>query len=163
MLTIALLPLTISYNSAEFGFISSLHVFKFFSWTFVVYTAKNILFYDMEIFVALRIRLARGGAKKRPFYRMVVSDSENPRDGAFLERVGFYNPFLPHEDKNRVVANAERVKYWISVGAKPSDRVAVLLHNVGLCDKPKFCETPKKSAPKKKAQERLKAQQQAAG
>jgi small subunit ribosomal protein S16 len=113
----------------------------------------------MEIFVALRIRLARGGAKKRPFYRMVVSDSRNPRDGAFLEKVGSYNPFLPHEDKNRVTANAERVKYWVSVGAKPSDRVALLLHNLGLCAKPEIRETPKKSAPGKKAQERLKAQQ----
>jgi small subunit ribosomal protein S16 len=113
--------------------------------------------------VALKIRLARCGAKKRPFYRMVVSDSRNARDGAFLEKVGFYNPFLSHEDKNRVAANEERVKYWISVGAKPSDRVAVLLHHVGLGEKPEICETPRKSAPKKKAQERLKAQQQAAG
>jgi small subunit ribosomal protein S16 len=117
----------------------------------------------MEIFVALKIRLARGGAKKRPFYKMVVSDSRNPRDGVFLERVGSYNPFLPHEDQNRIVANADRIKYWISVGAKPSDRVAVLLHKAGLCDKPEIRETPKKSAPKKKAQERLKALQQSAG
>lgn len=112
--------------------------------------------------MALRIRLARGGAKKRPFYRMVVSDSRNPRDGAFLERVGSYNPFLSHEDQNRVVANSERIKHWISVGAKPSDRVAALLHKIGLCDKPEIRETPKKSLPKKKAQERLKAQQAAA-
>lgn len=112
--------------------------------------------------MALKIRLARGGAKKRPFYRMVVSDSRNPRDGAFLEKVGSYNPFLPSENQQRIVANAERVKYWISVGAKPSDRVAVLLYKIGLGAKPEFNETPKKSAPKKKAQERLKAQQQAA-
>jgi small subunit ribosomal protein S16 len=94
---------------------------------------------------------------------MVVSDSRNPRDGAFLEKVGSYNPFLSDENQQRVVANAERIKYWISVGAKPSDRVAILLHKVGLCAKPEISKTPKKSAPKKKAQERLKAQQQAAG
>jgi len=112
--------------------------------------------------VALRIRLARGGAKKRPFYRMVVADSRNPRDGAFLEKVGTYDPFLPNDNPNRIVVNADRVKYWFSVGAKASDRVAVLLSYRGLCEKPVISETPKKSAPKKKAQERLKAEQEAA-
>jgi len=112
--------------------------------------------------VALKIRLARGGAKKRPFYRMVVTDSRNPRDGAFLERVGSYNPFLSNEDPARVVAKADRIQYWFSVGAKPSDRVALLLSKLGLCEKPVLTETPKKSSPKKKAQERLKAQQAAA-
>ncbi|GHU16072.1 30S ribosomal protein S16 [Alphaproteobacteria bacterium] len=112
--------------------------------------------------MALKIRLARGGAKKRPFYRMVVTDSRNPRDGLFIEKVGTYNPFLSAEDQTRVVVNAERVNYWLSVGAKASDRVALLLHSKGLCDKPVFGETPKKSAPKKKAQERLKQLQEAA-
>lgn len=108
--------------------------------------------------MALKIRLARGGAKKNPFYRIVVTDSRNPRDGAFLERVGSYNPFLPHENPERVVVKAERVKYWLSVGAKPSDRAAVLFNKLELCEKPTVRETPKKSAPKKKAQERLEAQ-----
>jgi small subunit ribosomal protein S16 len=114
----------------------------------------------MEILVALKIRLARGGAKKHPFYRMVVTDSRNSRDGAFLERVGSYDPFLAHENPNRIVANADRIKYWTSVGAKLSDRVTVLLSKLGLCEKPVICETPQKSAPKKKAMERLKAKQQ---
>jgi small subunit ribosomal protein S16 len=113
----------------------------------------------LEIFVALKIRLARGGAKKRPFYRMVVADSRNPRDGLFLEKVGTYNPFLSHEDPARVVVNADRIKYWLSVGAKASDRVTLLLYSQGLCDKPVLKETPKKSAPGKKAQERLKQQE----
>lgn len=112
--------------------------------------------------MALKIRLARGGAKKRPYYRMVVTDSRNARDGSFVEKVGTYNPFLAHEDPARVVVKEERVKYWISVGAKPSDRVALLLSKVGLCEKPAIVETPKKSAPKKKAQERLQAQKEAA-
>jgi small subunit ribosomal protein S16 len=114
----------------------------------------------VEILVALRIRLARGGAKKHPFYRIVVTDSRNPRDGAFLERVGSYNPFLPHENPDRIVAKAERVKYWISVGATLSDRVAVLLNKLELCEKPALRETPKKSSPKKKALERLEAERQ---
>jgi len=112
--------------------------------------------------VALRIRLARGGAKKSPYFRMVVTESRNARDGSFIEKVGTYNPLLDHSDDKRVVVKAERIKYWISVGAKPSDRVALLLGKLGLCDKPEITETPKKSAPKKKAQERLKAQAEAA-
>ena len=115
-----------------------------------------------DIFVALKIRLARGGAKKRPFYRMVVTDSRNPRDGSFLEKLGTYDPFLPHENSNRITANEERIKYWLSVGAKASDRVALLLSTRGLCEKPEIKVTPKKSAPKKKAQERLAEQQAAA-
>ena len=111
----------------------------------------------LEIFVALKIRLARGGAKKSPYFRMVVTESRNARDGAFIEKVGTYNPLLDHSDENRIVVKADRVKYWMSVGAKPSDRVAILLSSLGLCDRPAIVETPKKSAPKKKAQERLKA------
>jgi small subunit ribosomal protein S16 len=115
----------------------------------------------METFVALKIRLARGGAKKHPFYRMVVTDSRNSRDGAFLERVGSYDPFISNDDPNRIIAKADRIKYWISVGAKLSDRVATLLNKLDLCEKPIILETPKKSAPKKKAMERLQAKQQA--
>ena len=88
---------------------------------------------------------------------MVVTESRNARDGAFIEKVGTYNPLLDHSDENRIVVRADRVKYWMSVGAKPSDRVAILLSSLGLCDRPAIVETPKKSAPKKKAQERLKA------
>lgn len=111
--------------------------------------------------MALRIRLARYGAKKRPFYRMVVTDSRNPRDGSFLEKVGSYDPFLDNANPARIIANAERIKYWFSVGAKASDRTAILLSKVGLCEKPNVIASPKKSAPKQKAQERLKAQQEA--
>lgn len=111
--------------------------------------------------MALKIRLARGGAKKHPFYRIVVTDSRNPRDGAFLEKVGTYDPFLSADDPVRVVANADRVKYWLSVGAIASDRAALLLSGLGICEKPTIIASPKKSAPKKKAQERLKAQLEA--
>ena len=112
--------------------------------------------------MALKIRLALGGAKKRPFYKIVVADSRKARDGRFVEKLGTYNPFLANDDPARIVANEERVKYWISVGAQVSDRCAILLSQRGLCEKPAVRETPKKSAPKKKAQERLKAQQEAA-
>ena len=112
--------------------------------------------------MALKIRLARGGAKKSPYFRMVVTESRNARDGRFIEKVGTYNPLLDQSNDNRVVVKAERIKYWMSVGAKPSDRVALLLSKLGLCDKPEVVETPKKSAPKRKAQERLKAQAEAA-
>lgn len=112
--------------------------------------------------MALKIRLARGGAKKSPYFRMVVVESRSPRDGAFIEKVGTYNPLLDDSNENKVVVKAERIKYWMSVGALPSDRVALLLSKFDLCDKPAIRETPKKSAPKKKAQERLKAQAEAA-
>ena len=112
--------------------------------------------------MALKIRLARGGAKKRPFYRMVVADSRAARDGAFLEKLGYYNPFVEHGQDGRVVVKEERLRYWMSVGAKPSERVAVLLSTLGLCDKPVVVPSPKKSAPKKKAQERMAAKAAAA-
>jgi len=73
--------------------------------------------------MALKIRLARGGSKKRPYYRIVIADIRMPRDGRFIEHVGSWNPMLPKEDEKRVVLNEERIKYWMSVGAKPSDRV----------------------------------------
>ncbi len=112
--------------------------------------------------MALKIRLARGGAKKNPYYRIVVAESRRARDGAFIEKVGTYNPLLDQSNENRVTVKSDRIKYWISVGAKPSDRAALLLSNFGLCKKPEITETPKKSAPKKKAQERLKAASEAA-
>lgn len=112
--------------------------------------------------MALKIRLARGGAKKRPFYRIVVAEATSPRDGRFVERIGSYNPFLEHGHKDRVIVDAERAKYWLSVGAQPTDRVVGFLANMNLVEKPAHSTTPKKSQPKKKAQERLKAAEAAA-
>ncbi len=104
----------------------------------------------------LVIRMSRHGAKKRPFYHIVVADSRAPRDGRFVEKVGTYNPMLPREDAKRVVLEIERVKHWLGVGAQPSERVARFLHVAGLGEKPTVRETPKKSAPRAKTQERLK-------
>lgn len=112
--------------------------------------------------MALKIRLARGGAKKRPFYRIVVAEATSPRDGRFVERVGSYNPLLPATHAERIVLNAERVKYWLSVGAQPTDRVAKFLANAQLAAQPAQKDNPKQSAPKKKAQERMKAEAAAA-
>ena len=82
--------------------------------------------------MAVRIRLARGGAKKRPFYRIVAADARSPRDGRFLERLGSYNPLLNSEDANRIVLNEERSRYWLSQGAQVSDRVARFLDKAGI-------------------------------
>lgn len=111
--------------------------------------------------MALRIRLARGGSKKRPFYKIVVAENTAPRDGKFVERIGSYNPLLPQENQERLVVNTERAKHWLSVGAQASERVQKLLSEVGIMEKPAVVERPKKSAPKKKAQERLKAEEEA--
>ncbi|MGE0719843.1 MAG: 30S ribosomal protein S16 [Alphaproteobacteria bacterium] len=105
----------------------------------------------------LRIRLARGGAKKRPFYSIVVTDSRSPRDGRFLERVGTYNPMLPRDHADRLKLVTERIEHWLKVGAQPSDRVARFLGLQGVRPAPSYNESPKKSAPKAKAQERAKA------
>lgn len=105
----------------------------------------------------LVIRMTRHGAKKRPYYHIVVADSRSPRDGKFIERVGHYNPMLPSGDPKRVAFLEERVKHWIKAGAQPSDRVARFMHAANLGPKVKYNETPKKSAPKAKAQERIKA------
>jgi len=106
--------------------------------------------------------MSRHGAKKRPFYHIVVADSRAPRDGRFLEKIGTYNPMLAKEDAKRVLFAEERVKYWLSKGVQPSDRVARLLHSVNLGAEVKYRQTPKKSQPKAKAQERLKALEEAA-
>ena len=82
--------------------------------------------------MAVRIRLARGGTKKRPFYRIVAADARSPRDGRFLERLGSYNPLLNSEDANRIVLNEERIRYWLSQGAQVSDRVARFLDKSGI-------------------------------
>jgi small subunit ribosomal protein S16 len=113
--------------------------------------------------MALKIRLARGGAKKRPFYSIVVADSRSPRDGRFIERIGTYNPMLDRSQADRVTLKAERVQHWLGVGALPTDRVARFLGDAGLIAKPAIAETPFKSTPKAKAQERAKAAAAAAG
>lgn len=106
--------------------------------------------------MALKIRLARGGAKKRPFYRIVVADARSPRDGRFVEKVGTYNPMLPQDHADRINLNAERIKHWLSVGAQPTDRVERFLSQANLVTAFAINESPKKSTPKAKAQERLK-------
>ncbi len=106
----------------------------------------------------LTLRMTRHGAKKRPFYHIVVADSRSPRDGKFIEKVGTYNPMLPRENDKRVVLLTDRVKHWLSKGAQPSERVAKFLHTAGLGPKVEIRETPKKSAPRAKAQERMKAE-----
>ena len=112
--------------------------------------------------MSVRIRLSRGGSKKRPFYRIVAADSRAPRDGRFIEKLGTYNPLLPQDHEQRLVVNAERVKYWLGIGALPTERVAKLFSNLGLTKAPAMREQPKKSAPKAKAVERMKAKEEAA-
>ena len=107
--------------------------------------------------MSLKIRLARAGAKKRPYYHIVIADSRSPRDGAFLEKVGSYNPMLPAEHEERVRLQGERITHWISQGAQPTERVARFLGHAGLAPMPAWREQPIQSAPKKKAQERAKA------
>ncbi len=104
--------------------------------------------------MALAIRLARGGAKKRPYYRIVVADSRKPRDGRFIEKVGTYNPMLAKDDENRVKFDADRVKEWMGKGAKPSDRVARFLEAAGILEK-KIRNNPNKAKPGQKALELL--------
>lgn len=113
--------------------------------------------------MSIKIRLARGGAKKRPFYRIVVADSRSPRDGRFIERIGSYNPMVAQDHPDRLKFDAERAKHWLGVGAQPTDRVAKFLANAGLMDPRARREQTKKNQPKAKAQERAKAAAGAAG
>ncbi len=112
--------------------------------------------------MALKIRLARGGAKKRPFYRIVVADSRSPRDGRFIERLGTYDPMLPKDSPERIRLKEDRVKHWLGVGAQPSDRVARFFGEAGFIAAPKRREQTKQQLPKKKAQERMAAREEAA-
>ncbi len=112
--------------------------------------------------MALKIRLARAGAKKRPFYRIVVADARAPRDGRFIEKVGTYNPLLPQDHAERVVLNEERIKHWLGVGAQATDRLARLFANKGLSKAPARAEQTKQHQPKAKAQQRLKDAAEAA-
>jgi len=100
--------------------------------------------------MALKIRLARGGAKKRPFYRIVVAENTAPRDGRFIEKVGTYNPLLPKDHPERVVLKEERIRHWLSVGAKPTDRVLRFLDAAGLA-KREPRNNPQKAQPGEKA------------
>ncbi|MSO75915.1 MAG: 30S ribosomal protein S16 [Alphaproteobacteria bacterium] len=109
--------------------------------------------------MALKIRMTRGGAKKRPFYRIVVAEGSAPRDGRFLERLGTYNPMLPSEHPERVVLNLDRVKHWLQHGATPSERVTRFLVQADVVPAPGAPKQTKQQLPKAKAQERLKARQ----
>ena len=112
--------------------------------------------------MALKIRMSRGGAKRRPFYRIVVADSRKPRDGRFIERLGTYDPMLDRDNPDRVKLNDERIKHWLSQGAQPSDRVARFLGAAKLAPIPSVPEQTKKNQPKAKAQERLREAEEAA-
>ena len=111
--------------------------------------------------MAVKIRLSRGGSKKRPYYRIVVADERAPRDGRFIERVGTYNPLLPKDSEQRVTLKSERIEHWLSVGAKPTDRVHRFLDAAGLM-KREARNNPKKALPGKKTQERIDAKREAA-
>lgn len=103
--------------------------------------------------MSLKIRLARGGSKKRPYYTLVVADARSPRDGKFLEKLGSWNPMLAKEDGQRVTFNEERVKHWLNNGAQPTDRVLRFLAEAGIAERPAK-HNPEKSKPGKKALER---------
>ncbi|GAA6199695.1 30S ribosomal protein S16 [Aquicoccus sp. SU-CL01552] len=103
--------------------------------------------------MAMKIRLARGGSKKRPFYRIVASDSRMPRDGRFIEKLGTYNPLLPKDSEERVKMDIDAVKAWLDKGAQPTDRVARMLEAAGVLEK-KERSNPKKGEPGTKAKER---------
>jgi small subunit ribosomal protein S16 len=103
--------------------------------------------------MAMKIRLARGGSKKRPFYRIVAADSRMPRDGRYVEKLGTYNPLLPKDSEDRVKMNLERVQYWMSEGAQVTDRVSRMLEAAGVIEK-KERNNPKKAIPGKKMQDR---------
>jgi len=106
-----------------------------------------------EDIMAVSIRLSRGGAKKRPYYRIVVADSRAPRDGSFIEKIGTYNPLLSKDDANRVVLDGDRAKHWLSVGAQPSDRVARFFDAAGIKERAAR-NNPNKAVPGEKAKER---------
>ena len=103
--------------------------------------------------MAMKIRLARGGSKKRPFYRIMAADSRMPRDGRFIEKLGTYNPLLPKDSEERVKMDMERVQYWLGQGAQPTDRVSRFLEAAGVVEKKERANL-KKAEPGKKAQER---------
>ena len=103
--------------------------------------------------MSMKIRLARGGSKKRPFYRIVAADSRMPRDGRYIEKLGTYNPLLPKDSEERVKMNMERIQYWIGQGAQPTDRISRMLEAAGVIEKKERANL-KKGEPGKKAKER---------
>ena len=111
--------------------------------------------------MGLKIRLARGGAKKRPYYRIVIADVRSPRDGRFIEKVGTYNPLLKKDDANRITLNEERIKHWLGNGAVPTDRVARFLGSANIIEMPAQRNNPDKAKPKAKAQERMREAEEA--
>jgi small subunit ribosomal protein S16 len=111
--------------------------------------------------MSLKIRLTRGGAKKRPYYRIVVADARSPRDGRFIEKVGTYDPMKPKDDAGRVILDAEKIQTWLSKGAQPTDRVLRFLDAAGLVKRDPR-NNPEKAVPGKKAQERADARAAAA-
>ena len=106
--------------------------------------------------MSLKIRLSRGGTKKRPHYAIVIADSHSPRDGRFIEKIGYYNPILPRDHADRLKLDLEKAKAWIAKGATASDRVHRFLSDAGVL-KPLTKQNPEKAKPKKKAQERAAA------
>jgi small subunit ribosomal protein S16 len=106
--------------------------------------------------MAMKLRLARGGSKKRPYYSIVAADSRMPRDGRFIEKLGTYNPLLPKDSEDRIRMDVERVQYWLGQGAQPTDRVSRFLEAAGVIEK-KTRNNPQKAQPGKAAQERAAA------
>lgn len=104
--------------------------------------------------MAVKIRLSRGGSKKRPFYRIVAASADAPRDGKFLEKLGTYNPLLPQDHAQRLVLNEERIKYWLSTGAQATDRLHRLFGKIGIVEKRAIPNNPTQAAPGKKALDR---------
>ena len=111
---------------------------------------RKILTIKKGNYMPVRIRLSRGGAKKRPFYRIVVADSRRSRDGKFIDQLGTYNPMLAKDNPERIKLDTDKAKDWIAKGAQPSDRVKIFLSNVNIIDKPIITEKTKKHLPKKK-------------
>ena len=112
--------------------------------------------------MAVRIRLSRGGSKKRPFYKVVAADQRAPRDGSFIEKLGTFNPLLPKDHAERLVVDVEKVKSWLSKGAQPTERLQKMFATLGLCAAPALREQPKKSAPKAKAVARMQEKEEKA-
>ena len=112
--------------------------------------------------MALRIRLSRGGTKKRPHYAIVIADSHSPRDGRFIEKIGFYNPLLPRDHAERLRLDLDKAKAWIAKGAQPSDRVLRFLDAAGVMQRPKR-NNPEKAVPRKERKARAEAAKAASG